>query len=325
MDSTHTYHAAVAESVGTRKWIWRGLLVSLLLHFLLFVFFQFQEVELFVPSGEEAVPPPRFVVNKVTIDPKLLEAPKEEKVTFTSSPSNTQIVVPDEKPELKVREMEVKPLASEISSPLLSDRPQTTPEQLESLARKAAQSGGGGEKGLGTLTAALLESSVKAPNQPVITLPGGQPGGDGSGRLEGIPGRKSIDDALAMQGAPLGADQPIAMPGGALFEHDQAQLRPQAVLDLKKLGKLVTLYPDADFIISGHTDWTGSDDYNQRLSERRAAEVKRWLVQVLGVDARRIQTLGKGSSEALVEADKDVVAQQPNRRVEIVIRPRRKG
>jgi outer membrane protein OmpA-like peptidoglycan-associated protein len=110
------------------------------------------------------------------------------------------------------------------------------------------------------------------------------------------------------------------MPGGALFEHDKADLAASAVVDLEKLAQLIAKYPNATFIISGHTDWTGTPEYNQALSERRAGAVKEWLVAHARVSPERVQTIGKGSSEAIVPADRSVEEQQPNRRVEIVIK-----
>lgn len=71
---------------------------------------------------------------------------------------------------------------------------------------------------------------------------------------------------------------------------------------------------DRSFTIVGHTDGVGSASYNQRLSQRRARSVRDYLVQH-GVDAGRLQTVGKGFSDLLNEADPTAAE---NRRVEIV-------
>ena len=60
------------------------------------------------------------------------------------------------------------------------------------------------------------------------------------------------------------------------------------------------------------------------LSEERADAVKQWLVTTMKIAPERIQTVGRGSADALVPADRSVEEQQPNRRVEILIRPLQK-
>src|SRR3546814_3076377 len=71
---------------------------------------------------------------------------------------------------------------------------------------------------------------------------------------------------------------------------------------------------DRSFTVIGHTDGVGSASYNQRLSQRRARSVRDYLVQH-GVDAGRLQTVGKGFSDLLNESDP---AAAENRRVEVV-------
>ncbi len=72
--------------------------------------------------------------------------------------------------------------------------------------------------------------------------------------------------------------------------------------------------------ILGHTDATGTPEYNQRLSQRRAEAVKDWLVKRYGMNASRLETVGKGSSELLVPATGSVDDQAPNRRVEVIFK-----
>ncbi len=317
-----TYRSNAGEAPLMRKWVFRALMMSLLLHAGLFVFFQLKKLDNFNFNAGPQLAPPRFVVNKVTIDPKLLKEPEELRVTLPAKLPNQRIVIPDEKPQIK--DIELKPQATEVSSPLLTDKPKATPLNWDAIAKSDAASSGRGDKELGSIATALLNNSVKSPRQPSITLPPGSKDGDAIGGSEGIPGRQSIQDALANFGAPGASDKPVAMPGGALFAHDKADLRPEALDALKKLGQLISLYPDATFVISGHTDWTGSADYNLALSERRAESVKEWLVGTMKVAPERIQTIGRGSADAIVPSEKDVDEQQPNRRVEIVIKTNKK-
>lgn len=76
----------------------------------------------------------------------------------------------------------------------------------------------------------------------------------------------------------------------------------------------------------GHTDRIGSDDYNQRLSERRAAAVKTYLVEK-GIEANRVYTEGKGERQPVTGTSCDNVkgraalidCLQPDRRVEVEV------
>jgi len=77
-------------------------------------------------------------------------------------------------------------------------------------------------------------------------------------------------------------------------------------------------------IAVGHTDRIGSDAYNQKLSERRAAAVKQYLVSK-GIDANRVYTEGKGKKNPVTKPDqclgktspKVIACLQPDRRVDI--------
>ncbi|MBM3526017.1 MAG: OmpA family protein, partial [Alphaproteobacteria bacterium] len=70
-------------------------------------------------------------------------------------------------------------------------------------------------------------------------------------------------------------------------------------------------------IVTGHTDTSGSPQYNQRLSERRAANVREALVRQ-GLAANAISTVGKGESDPLIKTG-DGVREAQNRRAEIVL------
>jgi OOP family OmpA-OmpF porin len=68
-------------------------------------------------------------------------------------------------------------------------------------------------------------------------------------------------------------------------------------------------------IATGHTDSVGTDAYNQKLSERRAAAVKDYLVSK-GIPAAKVTTIGKGESQP-VATNKTKEGRQKNRRVDI--------
>lgn len=314
-----TYHSNVAGAPLMRRWLVLAFLGSLALHAGLIGFFHYKKLEGFGTPEVEVLAPPTFVVNKVTIDPKLLAEVQEEKVPVRPLPTaNTRVSVPVDRPEPK--QFDLKPQTSEIVTPLLNERPESAPIDLEALTKSQENSAGNADKERSALATALLTESVRAPRQPSFKLPPGSRDGEGMNGLGGIPGRQTIDEALSKAGGAPPTDRPIGMPGGALFEYNKADLREEAIGQLQKIAQLTRLYPRAAFVISGHTDAIGTQEYNVELSRRRAEAVKEWLVENMNVAPERIQTVGKGASELIVSADRSIEEQQPNRRVEIVVK-----
>lgn len=102
---------------------------------------------------------------------------------------------------------------------------------------------------------------------------------------------------------------------GANFDSDSARLKPSADAKLQPVVEFATKYPDADLDVIGHTDSTASEAYNQKLSEKRAASVKGWLVKH-GVSANRVDTKGMGETQPIAD-NKTKEGRAKNRRVEI--------
>jgi outer membrane protein OmpA-like peptidoglycan-associated protein len=102
-----------------------------------------------------------------------------------------------------------------------------------------------------------------------------------------------------------------------LFDVDRAQLKPGAMSTINNLATFMHDYPDRRVRIEGFTDSTGSDDYNQQLSENRALAVKDALVQA-GVESNRVVVQGYGEANPVASND-NTAGRQLNRRVEIVI------
>jgi OOP family OmpA-OmpF porin len=111
-----------------------------------------------------------------------------------------------------------------------------------------------------------------------------------------------------------------------LFDFDQALLKPDGRMALDDVAAQASQLQLEVVIVTGHSDRLGSDIYNQRLSERRAAAVKSYLV-TKGIDASRIYTEGKGKAQpvtgtqcASIRARKELIeCLQPDRRVDIEI------
>lgn len=102
-----------------------------------------------------------------------------------------------------------------------------------------------------------------------------------------------------------------------LFEVDKAELKPGAERTIAKVAGFLNEYPERSVSIEGFTDSTGAEEYNQTLSEERAAAVARGLIDE-GVAAERVDTQGFGESRPVAPNDTREGRQQ-NRRVEIVI------
>ena len=120
-----------------------------------------------------------------------------------------------------------------------------------------------------------------------------------------------------------GNDIRLVMPSDITFDVDRADIKPRFFRTLNAVAIVLNAYPETDILIAGHTDSTGSDAYNQRLSEARAASVMHYLVSQ-GVDPRRIDARGFGERYPIAD-NRTEQGRALNRRVEIRIRPRARG
>ena len=105
--------------------------------------------------------------------------------------------------------------------------------------------------------------------------------------------------------------------GDVLFNTNKAQLKSGGMHNVQKLAAFLNQYPQHKVLVEGHTDSTGSDSYNQELSDRRANAVRMALIN-MGISSDRVTTHGYG--EAFPVGGNDTAAgRQSNRRVEIII------
>lgn len=109
----------------------------------------------------------------------------------------------------------------------------------------------------------------------------------------------------------------ITFDNAILFDFDSYDLRAGARSDLGDLSRSLANYPNTDALVVGYTDATGSDSYNQTLSERRANSVATFLSQQ-GVSPGRMQISGMGESNP-VASNATPEGRQQNRRVEIAL------
>jgi outer membrane protein OmpA-like peptidoglycan-associated protein len=98
------------------------------------------------------------------------------------------------------------------------------------------------------------------------------------------------------------------------FDFDKSVLRPDAVAALDRISAILRANPGSIILIEGHTDERGTDVYNDRLGQKRAAAALAFL-QKQGLDASRLRTVSRGEKEP-ADPSKSDVAYAHNRRVE---------
>lgn len=109
----------------------------------------------------------------------------------------------------------------------------------------------------------------------------------------------------------------LTLSGGTLFASGKWDIKPGVAKNLDRVAEFLVKYPERKVTIEGHTDSQGNDDYNLKLSQRRADSVTKYLVGH-GVAPERITSVGKGESLPVAD-NKTAEGRQHNRRVEIVI------
>lgn len=112
----------------------------------------------------------------------------------------------------------------------------------------------------------------------------------------------------------------VRLTSDILFDYNSSDLRPESRTTLRDLATNFRQYPNEEFDIEGHTDSTGSADYNMSLSQRRADSVRGYLIDN-GVTAGQIFARGLGETSPKASNDTPE-GRQLNRRVEIHIRGR---
>lgn len=152
-----------------------------------------------------------------------------------------------------------------------------------------------------SLTRSFTKSSPNADDEFLESLPT---------RGIRIEQRKKLDEIVAKQDLPS-IDIEIN------FDYDSAEIRPTSLADVDELGKALTseALANSRIALNGHTDASGSDEYNQALSDRRAASVRDYLIRNFGISGDRLLAIGYGEERLKISAD-PLAAE--NRRVEVI-------
>lgn len=146
---------------------------------------------------------------------------------------------------------------------------------------------------------------------------------------EALPAMMDATPEEPAQGPDKPAFGKISLQAEVLFDFDKAVLKDSGkkILDVEVVEKMKA-HPEVELVlITGHTDRIGTDQYNQRLSERRAAAVKQYVASQ-GVAENRLHAVGKGEKEPIesckgVRGKKLIDCLQPNRRVVVEIEVQR--
>lgn len=124
-------------------------------------------------------------------------------------------------------------------------------------------------------------------------------------------------EGIEVEHAPDSGEINVRLTSDILFDLNSAALRPSSRDTLDELGANFRQYPDNKIVVEGHTDSSGTDAYNQQLSERRASTVADYLID-RGVPSSNVIVYGYG--EMRPKASNDTAeGRQLNRRVEIRI------
>ncbi len=115
----------------------------------------------------------------------------------------------------------------------------------------------------------------------------------------------------------------VSFPANVTFGVDSAAIRPGFYRTLDDVSGTLNRYPQSYLDVVGHTDSTGSEAYNQALSERRAGSVSNYF-RSRGVEPARIASYGMGETQP-VASNADSYGRQQNRRVELRITPATQG
>jgi outer membrane protein OmpA-like peptidoglycan-associated protein len=125
---------------------------------------------------------------------------------------------------------------------------------------------------------------------------------------------RELEDAQVSR---VGEGIAVTFDSGVLFPFDSAALTSEARANLRTLAASLQAEPRTEVMIVGHTDSAGTNDYNQRLSERRGHSAEDYLSS-LGVAASRLASDGRGETEPVASNDTEGGRRQ-NRRVEVAI------
>ena len=170
----------------------------------------------------------------------------------------------------------------------------------------------------GALAGAIIGKA--AGNTTTGAIAGAAVGGATGAAIGNYMDRQSREMEEDLEGAKVervGEGIKVTFDSGILFEVNSYQLSDASKDEIAKLSEILQKYEDTNIMFAGHTDNTGSDEYNLTLSENRAKAVAEYAA-FTGVDASRMTITGYGESDPIAD-NSTVEGRAENRRVEVAI------
>ena len=183
-----------------------------------------------------------------------------------------------------------------------------------SRTQKGAAIGAGAGGAVGGLIGYATGSTVAG------ILIGAAVGGVAGGFIGNYMDKQAAEIERDIEGAKVervGEGIKITFSSGILFDVNESDLKDQYRAELAQLATILNKYEDTNILLAGHTDSTGSDEYNLELSKRRAQSVANYLSSQ-NVDRARFTTEGYGKSDPIASNDTPE-GRAENRRVEVAI------
>lgn len=315
-----------------KRWILGALGLALLIHGIVMGAFSFYHLHGMEIPSDHSNPTGPFTVKRIEISPDALKSqadpttklpqaePPKNPAEFNLDPSLVEKALQAPLPKLSA------PAVPEPDRVIASvDVGRDLPFTESDSAKISAEV----EKVQPTTAAAGPVASAQLAQEVISNAsgfphPGSTPGvnltGDGAG--DKVPGFGDLASGFK-PASPALANLPdpvlLRLPADVLFDFDSAVLKPEASTLLSQAVGLIAKNTSADIQIDGYSDSFGKPDYNQTLSQQRAQAVQAWLADRVGQTGYKFRSQGHGSADYVVPATGNIDAQQPNRRVEILI------
>lgn len=313
------YTAQTPSVSPTKGWFISALTGSLVVHLGLFLWFYEKQIENFGPSDQPVVK--HETLQRVKIYEDKNKKPDELKATLpeTKKSPKKDLTLPTELP--KPEEISVTPQHKSVDTDKLfaNEKPAIEMAKLDTK-----------------LNPNLDEQLPKLPDDmftdrtgPKVTARKATDyGADGDGYSKAVQvAGQDVDQILNGLSAGTGNARRLSLPGNLTFGHDSFELSADGQTEMAKIAEAFRKFLGADlnkatFIIEGHTDPTGTMEYNQKLSEQRAASVRDWFIAHLGLPPENVLTKGYGATRPAegVPLDGTVEQLQGHRRTEIIVR-----
>ncbi len=314
-----TYSAEPPNGSLARGWIISALTGSLVVHAGLFLFFHFKEVEAF---GFAALAPPKpEELQRVKLYDVKEKKPEELKATLPEKKQDKkkELSLPKELP--MPDEISVSPQHKQLDTTQLfaNEKPNIEMAKLETTPHANP------DDLLPKLDESYFSDHTGPKVQARMVSEAGRDG-DGTARAIQVAGQ-DVEGILSGLTAGKGTSRRLSLPGNLTFAYDSAEVSSDGRAEMQKIAEAFRKFLGAElrnsiFIIEGHTDPTGTPEYNQRLSERRAESVRAWFVANLGLNPDNVKTVGYGATHPVEGIPLTGTAEemQAHRRTEIIVR-----